>query len=64
MKLEISIDDGHQLDFKVIELLKKYELPATFYIPSNTDLIGKDIQEIAKDFEIGGVHRLSKFRAS
>ena len=29
-------------------------MPATFYIPSNTDLIGKDIQEIAKDFEIGG----------
>ena len=54
MRLEISIDDGHQLDFKAIELLKKYELPATFYIPSNTDLLGEEIKEIAKDFEIGG----------
>jgi len=54
MRLELSVDDGHQLDFKAIELLKKYKLPCTFYIPSNSDLTGDEIKEIAKDFEIGG----------
>jgi len=52
-----SWDDGHPLDLKLAELLKKYNIKGTFYIPlSNPEMEGlneKDIQILAKDFEIG-----------
>jgi len=28
-----SWDDGHPSDLKLVELLRKYDVPATFYIP-------------------------------
>lgn len=28
-----SWDDGHPSDLKLAELLKRYDVPATFYIP-------------------------------
>jgi peptidoglycan/xylan/chitin deacetylase (PgdA/CDA1 family) len=53
-----SWDDGHPLDLKLAELLKKYDVPATFYIP--VDNIEREcmnpqqIIEIAQSFDIGG----------
>ena len=49
-----SFDDGREEDLKLARLLKKYNMPATFYIPSNCELYEWDIQDIARDFEIGG----------
>src|SRR5476649_226616 len=60
-----SWDDGHKLDLKLARLLKKYEMPATFYIaPRNHEfseenrLNDKDIIDISKHFEIGS-HTMS-----
>jgi peptidoglycan/xylan/chitin deacetylase (PgdA/CDA1 family) len=53
-----SWDDGHPLDLKLAELLKKYDVPATFYIP--VDNIEREcmnpqqIREIAQGFDVGG----------
>lgn len=53
-----SWDDGHILDFKLAELLNKYNLPGTFYIPkTNAEhqvMEAAQIVELAKQFEIGG----------
>lgn len=53
-----SWDDGHPLDLKLAELLEKYDIPATFYIPINypeRDCMGaNEIKEIAESFDIGG----------
>ena len=49
-----SWDDGSILDFKLVTLLKKYNLQATFFIPSNCELSERQIKELGKDFEIGG----------
>jgi len=58
MKIITSWDDGRKQDFRLAELLKKYQLPAIFYIPANCE-IGRDgILELARDFEIGS-HTLS-----
>jgi peptidoglycan-N-acetylglucosamine deacetylase len=55
-----SWDDGHKLDFKVSQLLKKYSLKGTFYVaPKNrefnkTDLLtDQEIIGLGKTFEIG-----------
>jgi peptidoglycan/xylan/chitin deacetylase (PgdA/CDA1 family) len=55
-----SWDDGHKLDLKLAKLLKKYEIPATFYIaPKNRQwdkkdlLTGTQIRDLSKNFEIG-----------
>ncbi len=60
-----SWDDGHPLDFKLADLLAKYNLPATFYIPKTNPerpVMGEnEIQNLAKDFEIGG-HSLHHIR--
>jgi len=54
----ISIDDGHSTDVRTAELLEKYGLAATFYIPSKNAerpvMRSSDIQEIARHFEVGG----------
>jgi len=53
-----SWDDGHPLDLKLAELLKKYDVPATFYIP--VDNIEREcmnpqqIRKLARGFDIGG----------
>jgi peptidoglycan-N-acetylglucosamine deacetylase len=53
----ISIDDGHETDFKTAELLDKYGLQATFYIPARNPerpvIKGNQIRELATKFEIG-----------
>src|ERR1017187_6450936 len=50
-------DDGHPLDLRLADLLQKYGIPATFYVPRHNILPVVDagnIRELAKMFEIGG----------
>jgi len=54
LKFASSFDDGHSLDMTVAELLKRYNLPAVFYVPNNADLTPEEIIELADRFEIGG----------
>lgn len=53
-----SWDDGHPLDLKLAELLQKYDVPATFYIPISYEKRGcmdpQQIREIAGGFDVGG----------
>lgn len=53
-----SWDDGSPLDLKLAKLLKKYEIPATFYVPikniERESMNSIRIREIAEDFDIGG----------
>ena len=52
-----SWDDGHPLDLRLAELLHKYGLPATFYVPLvNTlqVLTPSQVRELSAEFEIGG----------
>lgn len=60
-----SWDDGYPKDLKLAELLDKYNLPGTFYIPkSNPEhavIDEKTIFELSKKFEIGG-HTLNHAR--
>jgi peptidoglycan/xylan/chitin deacetylase (PgdA/CDA1 family) len=53
-----SWDDGNPLDLKLAELLKKYDVPATFYIPIVYEKRGcmtpRQVREIARSFDIGG----------
>lgn len=53
-----SWDDGHPLDFKLGNLLTKYAIPGTFYIPlsiSEKKLISREeMKSLSKQFEIGG----------
>ncbi|MDP4238378.1 MAG: polysaccharide deacetylase family protein [Bacteroidota bacterium] len=62
MILTTSWDDGHPLDLKLLGLLEKYNLKATFYIPlsnSENPVMGKSlIQELSTYQEIGG-HTIS-----
>lgn len=55
-----SWDDGHVLDFRLAELMKKYGVRGTFYIspfdhelPLEKRLTENQIREIGADFEIG-----------
>ena len=51
-----SWDDGHQLDLRVAELLTKYRLHGTFYIPKaaeNGTMKTAQIRELSRAFEIG-----------
>jgi len=53
-----SWDDGSVTDLKLAELLKKYSVPATFYV-SITNRIHKclspsQMRKIARDFDVGG----------
>ena len=60
-----SWDDGHELDFKLAAYLSKYHINGTFYIPkANAErpvMTERKIQELSKDFEIGG-HGLQHVR--
>ena len=60
-----SWDDGHPLDFRLAELLNKYSLSGTFYIPkTNAEhevMSPQHVAELAKEFEIGG-HTISHIR--
>src|SRR5262249_48737758 len=51
-----SWDDGHPLDLRVAELLHKYALPGTFYVPmtaANETMTAAQLQELSLAFEIG-----------
>jgi len=53
-----SWDDGNPLDLKLAELLQKYDVPATFYVPIVYEKRGcttpQQVREIARSFDIGG----------
>lgn len=51
-----SWDDGSKLDLKLAGFLRKYDLPATFYIAKDyrkDRLSEEEIKDLAKGFEIG-----------
>jgi peptidoglycan-N-acetylglucosamine deacetylase len=56
--LTISVDDGHPADQRSADLLSKYGLKATFYIPKTNPerkvMDEPSIKRIAQSFEIGG----------
>ena len=54
IKLLTSWDDGSQYDFKLAELLKKYDIPAILFVPTMSAIGEKGIVELSKYFEIGG----------
>jgi peptidoglycan-N-acetylglucosamine deacetylase len=53
----ISVDDGHPADLRTVDLLHKYGLKATFYIPGangeRTVMQAGEIREIDRQFEVG-----------
>lgn len=53
----ISVDDGSALDIKTAQMLDKYGLQATFYIPARNPeravIAPSQIRELSKRFEIG-----------
>jgi len=56
-----SWDDGHPLDLRLAELLARYGLPGTFYVPRRAEqavMADTQLRELAKAFEIGA-HTLS-----
>jgi peptidoglycan/xylan/chitin deacetylase (PgdA/CDA1 family) len=56
MVITTSWDDGHPLDFRIAELLARYAIPGTFYIPlrnTRPTVSSSQIRELAKFFEIG-----------
>lgn len=55
--LTTSWDDGHPLDLRLAELLHKYGVPATFFIPQSNTLpliTPSEIRSLSQEFEIGG----------
>jgi hypothetical protein len=54
--LTTSWDDGHPLDFKIADLLSRYGLTGTFYIPQNAPtgaMSPTQIRDLGSAFEIG-----------
>jgi len=53
-----SWDDGHALDTRIAELLDKYNIEGTFYVPIKNKeqpvMKTNTLREIANKFEIGG----------
>ena len=52
-----SWDDGHPLDLRVAELLSRYNLQGTFYVPmtaETTTMTPAQIRELSATFEMGG----------
>jgi hypothetical protein len=60
-----SWDDGHEADFRLADLLEKYNVKATFYIPkTNAErkvMPARMVRELADRFEVGG-HTLQHVR--
>ncbi len=54
MKILTSWDDGSTYDYRICKLLKKYNIPGIFYIPTINDLTESEIIAMSKDFVIGG----------
>lgn len=61
----ISVDDGHPSDLRTVDLLQRYGLQATFYIPgANAErpvMKPSEIREVDRHFEVGG-HTLNHLR--
>jgi peptidoglycan/xylan/chitin deacetylase (PgdA/CDA1 family) len=62
-----SWDDGHPLDLRVAELLTKYGLPGTFYVPRTADtgtMTAAQLRDLSGAFEIGAhtLHHLDLTR--
>ena len=61
----ISVDDGHPTDLRSVDLLHKYGLKATFYVPGangeRTVMKACEIREIDRQFEVGS-HTLNHLR--
>jgi peptidoglycan/xylan/chitin deacetylase (PgdA/CDA1 family) len=54
--LTTSWDDGHPLDFRIADLLSKYGLTGTFYIPRHCQtptMSEEKVRELSRYFEIG-----------
>ena len=55
--LTFSIDDGHPKDLETADLLSKYGLKATFYIPATNPerpvMSASQIRTVAQTFEVG-----------
>ena len=60
-----SVDDGHPLDMRTADLLQKYGLKATFYIPARNAerevMPESQIRDLSRNFEIGA-HTLNHVR--
>ena len=59
-----SWDDGYPLDTRLAELLDRYRIPGTFYVPIRSQLPvlePKQIRDLARGFEIGG-HTVNHLR--
>ena len=54
MIFETSWDDGVESDFRMADLLEKYQLPGIFFIPTITELKEEDIKRLSQRFDIGG----------
>ncbi len=56
--ITISVDDGYPEDSRAADLLQKYRLPGTFYIPAKNPeqpvMEASQIRELARCFEVGG----------
>jgi len=54
----ISVDDGHPSDLRVADMLSKYGLSATFYVPARNPeqpvLTPAQVRELSQRFEVGG----------
>jgi peptidoglycan-N-acetylglucosamine deacetylase len=64
LTITTSWDDGHPLDLRLAELLDRYHLPATFYVPlrnSRPTLSPAQIRELSQRFEIGA-HTVNHLR--
>jgi peptidoglycan/xylan/chitin deacetylase (PgdA/CDA1 family) len=51
-----SWDDGHPLDLRVAELLARYDLPGTFYVPATArqaTMSSAQLRALSQNFEIG-----------
>lgn len=62
MIITTSWDDGHPLDLKLLDLLEKYNLKATFYIPihnSENSVMGKNSMRTISDYQEIGGHTLN-----
>jgi peptidoglycan/xylan/chitin deacetylase (PgdA/CDA1 family) len=61
----LSVDDGHPTDLRTVDLLHKYGLTATFYVPGgNAERVVMDaaqIRDIDRQFEVGS-HTLNHIR--
>jgi peptidoglycan/xylan/chitin deacetylase (PgdA/CDA1 family) len=61
----ISVDDGHPTDLRTVDLLHKYGLTATFYVPGKNHerevMNLSQIRDIDRQFEVGS-HTLSHIR--